>query len=119
MPLLVGVAHYINKRKISVMQVQMTNSDKIKDYGEPKYVNEMLDTDVEKFIVIEDVVSHGRCSNLAINRLLEKGKSVLGVYTIIINEDFLNLEYDNNVDLKYVYLITNKQWIQFFWEKTP
>lgn len=119
LPLLTAISHYVNNRNISIMQIQMTNSDKIKDYGETRFINEMVDESVNSFIIIEDVVSHGRCSNFVINRLKNIGKKVLNVYSIIMNEDFEELNYDQDIDLKYVYKITNEQWIQFFWEKTP
>lgn len=118
MPLLVTTAHYLDIRKISVMQVQMTNSDCIKDYGPVHFINEMLVPDVEEFIILEDIVSYGRCSNLAINRLKNQGKNVKGVYSIVMNKAFEALDYDmENIDLKYVYMINDKQWVHFFWEK--
>ena len=80
MPLLITIAHYLEIRKISVMQIQMTNSDKVKDYGSVRFINEMLDPDIEEFIILEDIVSHGRCSNYAINRLVNHGKHIKGVY---------------------------------------
>lgn len=118
LPLLVTIAHYLDIRKISVMQVQMTNSDNVKDYGSVRFINEMLDPDVDEFIILEDIVSYGRCSNLVINRLMNQGKSVSGVYSIVMNKVFEALDYDiKNIDLKYVYMINDKQWVHFFWEK--
>lgn len=117
LPLLTGVAHYTNIRKVSIMQIQMTNTDQVKDYGEVRYINEMIDSSVDKFILLEDIVSYGRCSNYAINRLTNLKKQVLGVYSIIMNEEFKKREYDQkNIDVNYVNLITNKQWVHFFWE---
>lgn len=118
MPLLITIAHYLDIRKISIMHIQMTNSDKIKDYGPVRFINEMLDPEVEEYIILEDIVSHGRCSNFAINRLLDYGKRIKGVYSIVMNEAFESLDYDiQNIDLKYVYKINDKQWVNFFWEK--
>lgn len=117
MPLLTAVSHYLKIRDVSIMQVQMTNSDDVKDYGTVHLINEMLDPQVEHYIVLEDIVSHGRCSNFAINRLLSKGKKVDAVYSIVMNEYFEEHEYDYSVDVNYVYLINDKQWVYFLWEK--
>lgn len=118
MPLLTTIAHYLDIRKISIMQVQMTNSDNVKDYGPVRFINEMLDPDIEEFIILEDIVSYGRCSNLVINRLMNQGKSVKGVYSIVMNKVFETLDYDiKNIEVKYVYMINDKQWVHFFWEK--
>ena len=95
----------------------MTNSDDVKDYGTEHLINEMLDPKVEHYIVLEDIVSHGRCTNFVINRLLGKGKKVDAIYSIVMNEYFEEREYDFDVDVNYVYLINDKQWVFFLWEK--
>ena len=118
MPLLITIAHYLDIRTISIMHIQMTNSDKVKDYGPVRFINEMLDSKVEEYIILEDIVSYGRCSNFAINRLVDYGKRITGVYSIVMNEAFESLDYDiQNIDLKYVYKINDRQWVNFFWEK--
>lgn len=117
LPLLTAISHYLEIRNISVMQIQMTNSDNVKDYGTEHLINEMLDPQVEHYIVLEDIVSHGRCSNFLINRLLSKGKKVDAVYSIVMNEYFEQHEFDYSIDVNYVYLINDKQWVHFFWEK--
>ena len=117
LPLLTAVSHYLNVRNVSIIQIQMTNSDNIKDYGETKLVNKMIQDDVTDFIVLEDIVSHGRCSNFAINYLRGCGKNVLSVYSLVMNDFFEGKEYDYKTDLNYVYLITDQQWVHFIWEK--
>lgn len=118
MPLLITISHYLDIRRISVIQVQMTNSDKVKDYGPVRFINEMLDPEVEEYIVLEDIVSHGRCSNFVINRLVNQGKIIKAVYSIVMNEAFETMDYDiKNIDVKFVYKINDKQWVNFFWEK--
>lgn len=118
MPLLTTVAHYLDMRKISIMHIQMTNSDKIKDYGTTRFINEMLDSEVDEYIILEDIVSYGRCSNFAINKLIQGGKNVKGVYSIVLNDKFKSLDYDiKDIDIKYVYMINDMQWVHFFWEK--
>lgn len=119
LPLLTIVSHYCNQRKVSVMQVQTTASDKIRDFAkETTYLGEMIQNDVDKFIILEDVVCYGHCSNEVINRLKKLGKETVAVYTIVMNEKFENCEYDDpNVILKYVNKTSKDQWIHYFWDK--
>lgn len=117
LPLLTAVSHYLDIRNISVIQIQMTNTDKIKDYGETRFVNQMLQEDITDYILLEDIVSHGRCSNFSINYLKEKGKNVLAVYSLVMNDYFKEKEYDIKTNVNYVYLINDNQWVHFLWEK--
>ena len=118
LPLLVAVSHRIDVRRVDVVQIQMTNSDNKWDYGEAKIVNETLDDDIEEYIVFEDIVSHGRSVNLLVNDLLKKGKKVLAIYSLILNEDMKDLSLDNeDMDIIYVDMIKQTQWVNFFWEQ--
>ena len=52
-----------------------------------------------------------------IDILKEKNKEILGVYSLIIDEEFKNIEIKNNdIDIKYVYEIDEDDWVYFFWE---
>lgn len=118
LPLLTVVAHYCNVRKVSVMQVQTTASDSVMDFDDhTSYHGAMLQKDVDKYILLEDVVCYGHCSNEVINRLKKMGKEVVGVYSIVMNEKFFDCNYDENVDLKYVNLMAKNQWVHYFWDK--
>lgn len=117
LPLLTAVSHYLNMRNVSIIQIQMTNTDNIKDYGETRFINQMLQEDITDFILLEDIVSHGRCSNFAINHLKEQGKNVLEVYSLVMNDIFKEMNYDIKTVVNYVYLITDSQWVHFVWEK--
>ena len=117
LPLLTAVSHYLDIRNVSIIQIQMTNTDKIKDYGDTRFINKMIEADVTDFILFEDIVSHGRCSNFAINYLKEQGKNVVSVYSLVMNDYFIDKDYDIDTDVNYVYLINDNQWVHFVWEK--
>lgn len=117
LPLLTAVSHRINFRRINVVQIQMTNSNNKWDYGEAKWVDGFIQDDVDEYIIFEDMVSHGRSVNLLINELVKRGKKVLAVYSLFMNDDMKKILLDNkNVDIIYTNLICQKQWVYFFWE---
>lgn len=118
LPLLVAVSHRTDIRKINVVQIKMTESNERWDYGDLQWVNGYIDEDIDEFIIFEDMVSHGRSINLLVNELTKMNKKVLAIYTLFMNDDMKNLSIDNEyMDINYVNLITQKQWVYFFWEK--
>ena len=118
LPLLVAVSHRTGIRKINVVQIKMTESNERWDYGKPEWVNGFIDENIDKFIIFEDMVSHGRSVNLLVNELTKMNKKVLAIYTLFMNNDMKELSLDNEyMDINYVNLITQKQWVYFFWEK--
>ena len=117
-PLLVSVSHRIGIRKINVVQIKMTNTNEKWDYGEEKIIGGYIDPNVEEFIIFEDIVSHGRSINLLVNELKKSNKKVLAIYSLFMNEDMKKINIDNEyMDIIYTNLITQKQWVNFFWEK--
>jgi hypoxanthine-guanine phosphoribosyltransferase len=118
LPLLVAVSHQTDIRRVNVVQIQMTKSNNRWDYGDAKWVDGYIDKDIDEFIIFEDMVSHGRSVNLLVNRLKRRGKKVLAIYSLFMNNDMKNLKLDNEyMDIVYVNLICQKQWVYFFWEK--
>ena len=118
LPLLVAVSHRTGIRKINVVQIKMTESNERWDYGKPEWVNGFIDENIDEFIIFEDIVSHGRSVNLLVNELTKINKKVLAIYTLFMNNDMKELSLDNEyMDINYVNLITQKQWVYFFWEK--
>ena len=118
LPLLVAVSHRTGIRKINVVQIKMTESNERWDYGKPEWVNGFIDENIDEFIIFEDMVSHGRSVNLLVNVLTKMNKKVLAIYTLFMNNDMKELSLDNEyMDINYVNLITQKQWVYFFWEK--
>ena len=118
LPLLVAVSHRLDIRRVDVIQVKMTNSDNKWDYGEAELVNETLGDDIDEYIVFEDIVSHGRSVNLVVNELLKRNKKVLAIYSLVVNEDMKDLSLDNEtMDIVYVNMIKQTQWVNFFWEQ--
>lgn len=118
LPLLVTVSHRTGIRKINVVQIKMTESNERWDYGKPEWINGFIDENTDEFIIFEDMVSHGRSVNLLVNELTKMNKKVLAIYTLFMNNDMKELSLDNEyMDINYVNLITQKQWVYFFWEK--
>lgn len=118
LPLLVAVSHRTGIRKINVVQIKMTESNEKWDYGKPEWINGFIDENTDEFIIFEDMVSHGRSVNLLVNELTKMNKKVLAIYTLFMNNDMKELSLDNEyMDINYVNLITQKQWVYFFWEK--
>lgn len=117
LPMLVTLSHLLNIRKVSMFQTQMSNSDNCHDYGKFRYVSENLDPTKKKCILFEDIIYKGTTTNGVIDLLKEKGKDVLCVYSLIIDEEFKNITIKNSsVDIKYVYEIPADDWVYFFWE---
>lgn len=116
-PLLIAVSHRTNIREINVVQIKMTESNERWDYGEARWMNGFIDKNIDEFIIFEDMVSHGRSINLLVNELTKMNKKVLAIYTLFMNNDMKELSIDNEyMDINYVNLITQKQWVYFFWE---
>ena len=85
LPLLVALSHELGIRDINVVQVKMTNSDEKYDYGLAKISNGYICDGCDEYIVLEDMVSHGRSVNLVVNELTAKNKKVSAIYW---NSDF-------------------------------
>ena len=52
------------------------------------------------------------------NFITKMGKKVLAIYSLFMNNDMKDLTIENEyMDIVYVNLICQKQWVFFFWEK--
>lgn len=117
LPLLVSVSHELGIRKVSTIQLQMSNSDKLHDYGDVRVISECISDDFDKFILLEDIIYKGKTTDKAIDVLKERNKKVLAVYSLIIDEEFRNIKIKNReTNIKYVYEINADDWVYFFWE---
>lgn len=117
LPMLVTLSHLLGIRKISMIQTKMSNSDNCHDYGEFKYLSDNLDSKKKKCILFEDIIYKGKTTNGVIDILKEKGKDILAVYSLIIDEGFNDINISNSdIDIKYVYEINADDWVYFFWE---
>ena len=95
----------------------MTKSDNRWDYGEAKINWSAIDDDIDEFILFEDMVSHARSINVVIDMLKKNNKKVLSVYSLFMNNDMFDIEDKHpDIDINYVNLICQKQWVNFFWE---
>ena len=116
-PLAVAVSHRLDIRRMDIVQIKMTNSDEKWDYGEAKIISSTLEDYIDEYIIFEDIVSHGRSVNVLVNELKKKGKKVLAIYSLVLNEDMERLKLDNEyMDIIFVNKITQKQWVNFMWE---
>jgi len=117
LPMLVTLSHMLGIRKISMIQTQMSNSDNCHDYGEFRYISDNISTDNTKCILLEDIIYKGTTTNGVIDILKEKGKEILAVYSLIIDEEFKNIEIPNrDIDIRYAYEINADDWVYFYWE---
>ena len=118
LPLLVALSHELEIRDVNVVQIKMTKSNEKWDYGVAEYHNGYIDDDCDEYIILEDMVSHGRSVNVLVNKLTKENKKIAAIYTLFMNEDMKKLKLDNEyMDIKYVNLICQQQWVYFFWEK--
>lgn len=118
LPLLVALSHELDIREVSVVQIKMTKSNNKWDYGEPYWYNGYIDENYDEYIVLEDMVSHGRSVNLLVNEMTKRKLKINAIYTLFMNNDMSLLKLDNEyMDIKYVNLVCQKQWVYFFWEK--
>lgn len=115
--MLVTLSHLLGIRKVSIIQTQMSNSDNCHDYGKFRYISDNLDSSKKECILFEDIIYKGVTTNGVINILKEKDKNVLAVYSLIIDENFKNIEIENSdIAINYVYEINADDWVYFFWE---
>ena len=117
LPMLVTLSHMLGVRRVSMIQTQMSNSDNCHDYGKFRYISDNIDKSKKKCILLEDIIYKGTTTNGVIDILKERGKEIVGVYSLIIDKGFKNIEISNNeVTIKYVYEINEDDWVYFFWE---
>ena len=117
LPMLVTLSHMLGIRQISIIQTQMSNSDNCHDYGKFRYMSDNISKDKTKCILLEDIIYKGTTTNGVIDILKEKNKEILGVYSLIIDDGFKDIEIKNNdIEIKYVYEINADDWVYFFWE---
>lgn len=117
LPMLVTLSHMLGIRQISIIQTQMSNSDNCHDYGKFRYMSDNISKDKTKCILLEDIIYKGTTTNGIIDILKQKSKEILGVYSLIIDEGFKNIDInDKNINIKYVYEINADDWVYFYWE---
>jgi pyrimidine operon attenuation protein/uracil phosphoribosyltransferase len=117
LPLLVSISHGTGIRKISMIQLQVSNSNDCFDFGNVRVMGECIDENIKKFIVFEDIIYKGKSTNAAINILKDMGKEIVAVYSLVIDEGFKDIEIENDdVPIKYAYEVNKDVWTYFFWE---
>ena len=117
LPMLVTLSHLLGIREISIIQTQMSNSDKMHDYGYFRYISDNIRKNNKKCILLEDIIYKGVTTNGVIDILKKRKKDIVCVYSFVIDENFKNIEIKNNdIDIKYVYEIDADDWVYFYWE---
>ena len=119
LPFAVGVSHFSGKRRLISIQIQMNKSDNVADYGKAYIYSNVFDSQFNNFILFEDIIYKGQSINEAVSLLKEKGKNVLGVYTLVLDENYENESVFKHPDIpvKYVYTVKADDWVYFPWEK--
>ena len=113
LPLLTYISHKTGIRNVSVIQIQMTNSDTPYDYGKVRLLLEAIREEFEDFIILEDIIYKGNTIKEIINILKNKNKTIKKVYSLILDEN-----YKSNCEYK-IYsasLLKEEKWIKFPWE---
>lgn len=116
LPLLVSVSHELGIREISIIQFQMSNSDNKHDYGNVRFINEMISDNYDRFILLEDIIYKGKTTDAAINYLKNKNKEVVEVYSLVVDGGFKDISIKNSVEINYAYDLNKDDWVYFFWE---
>lgn len=117
LPLLVSVSHEIGIREISIIQLQMSNSDNMHDYGNVRFINKMISNNYDKYILLEDIIYKGKTTDAAIELLKKMNKEVVAVYSLIVDEGFKNIDIKNcDVEINYAYDLNKDDWVYFLWE---
>lgn len=119
LPMLVSISHELGIRNISIVQLQMSNSDNCHDYGEVRVIGESINKDVDKFIVLEDIIYKGKTTDEVISLLNRRNKKVIAVYSLILDNAFIdtNKMKNKDVDINYAYELEADDWVYFLWEK--
>ena len=115
LPMLVTLSHLLGIRNVSMIQTKMSNSDNCHDYGKFRYVSDNINNDKKKCILLEDIVYKGTTTIGVVDILKKRGKEVLEVYSLIIDENFKDIAFPD-INLSYVYEIVADDWVYFFWE---
>lgn len=118
LPMMVSISHEIGIRKVSMLQLQMSNSDNPHDYGKVKLINKFIDKDVKNCILLEDIIYKGQTTGEAIKILKEEGIRVVGIYSLIVDEGYDKIENKPiDIDINYAYSLKADEWVDFLWEK--
>lgn len=110
LPLLTYISHKTNIRNISVVQLQMTNSDNPFDYGEVKVLFEGIRNEFQDFIILEDIIYKGNTVKEILKLL--KNKNIKAIYSLVIDEKYLPMKHR----VSSACMIKTEQWIKFPWE---
>lgn len=117
LPMLVTLSHLLGIREISMIQTKMSNSDNCHDYGEFRFISDNLNDDKGKCILFEDIIYKGTTTNGVVDLLKKRNKKVVSVYSLIIDKGFKKITLTNkDLNINYVFEITEDDWVYFFWE---
>ena len=118
LPMLATLSHLLDIREVSMIQLQMSDSDECHTYGDVRIISETILDKYDKFIILEDIIFKGLSSGEVVNILKRKNKKVVDLYSLIIDEGFLDIQFPHtDIDINYVYTIDKDDWVYFYWEK--
>lgn len=117
LPLLTAVSHQTGIRNISIVQTQITNTDTPFDYGNIRLLIDGIRDEFDKFIVLEDIIGTGETLKFLLRYLQKKGKSISSIFSLVIDEDFLNSS-EIDVPIYGGVKLPSKNWVVFPWERS-
>jgi orotate phosphoribosyltransferase len=115
LPMLTSVSHFTGKRRVSVIQNKMTNSDNCYDYGKVVNLSINLSDEFKKYILLEDIVYRGQTIGEAVRIIESIGSEVEAIYSLVADENAARYS-KLNIPVKYCYDLEADQWVHFLWE---
>ena len=96
----------------------MSNSGNYSPNNEAKLIGEFYRDNIDKYIIVEDILVTGKTIEEAAKRLELNGKTLVGVYSLYIVDDFKNDELQNK-EIKIYGTCKNDRelLIEFPWDK--
>ena len=76
LPLLVEISKRTNIKIINIF-----------DYKDVKYINSYVESNIDEFIIFEDIISLKKEVSILTNELKNRGKKVLAIYSLFMNKE--------------------------------
>lgn len=114
LPLLSYVSHHTKIRDLSIVQLKMTNSDQVFDYGTASILLKAIRSDFYKFIVLEDIIFKGQTIKLVQDEIYKEDKDILAIYSLVVDESYENPYIQAQV--RSAALVKQNNWVIFPWE---
>jgi hypoxanthine phosphoribosyltransferase len=114
LPILTVMSHKTGIRNLSVLHLQITNSEASYDYGNIRLVLDALRHDCDEYIILEDIIETGQTLSFIIKHLTEQNKKIRAVFSLVIREGFKDAGI---VPIFGGCMGKPKSWLCFPWEQ--